>query len=116
MNAEAAGVPLTTADTGIHITHCTARWNERPASIADARDLWSFAAGAANVVMQLSRPGVGHGAVGSKVDAGQQRRLEYLFLMVAFVNRFRPKFIRQGGSYLLLADVRRRIRCRRNLI
>jgi hypothetical protein len=37
-------------------------------------------------------------------------------LLVAFVNRFLPKFVRQGGSYLLLADVRRRIRRRRNLI
>lgn len=33
-----------------------------------------------------------------------------------FVNRFLPKFIRQGGTYLLLADVRRRIRRRRNLM
>jgi uncharacterized protein (DUF2236 family) len=47
---------------------------------------------------------------------GQQRRFEYLFLLVAFANRFLPKFIRQGGSYLLLADVRSRIRRRRNLI
>lgn len=47
---------------------------------------------------------------------GQQRRFEYLFLLVAFANRFLPQFIRQGGSYLLLADVRSRIRRRRNLI
>jgi uncharacterized protein (DUF2236 family) len=296
MSAEAAGVPLTTAETRIHITHRTARWDDRPATVAEALDFWSFAAGAANVVMQLSWPGVGHGVVESKVDSGnlmkhpwkrarttfsylavailgdpgdraayrdavdavhrqvksepaspvaysafdrdlqmwvaaclfvgledtyqllrgkltdelaehfyrsaftlgttlqvtedqwpatrrdfdrywneacqrvvmddvvrsylrdlidlrmvltllrpvfvpllrfltvgflapvfrealrvkwtpsQQRRFEYLFLMVAFVNRFLPKFIRQGGSYLLLADVRSRIRRRRNLI
>ncbi len=36
MSAEAAGSPLTTADTRIHITHRTARWDERPATIADA--------------------------------------------------------------------------------
>jgi uncharacterized protein (DUF2236 family) len=296
MSAEAAGMPLTVADTRIHIAHHTARWDERPATVADALDFWSFAAGAANVVMQLAWPGVGYGVVESKVDSGnlmkhpwkrarttfsylavailgdpvdraayrdavdavhrqvksepdspipysafdrdlqmwvaaclfvgledtyqllrgklsdelaerfyrsaftlgttlqvgehqwpptredfdrywnaacqrvviddvvrsylrdlidlrmisallrpvfgpllrfltvgflapvfrdalqvewtpgQQRRFEYLFLLVAFVNRFLPKFVRQGGSYLLLADVRRRIRRRRNLI
>jgi uncharacterized protein (DUF2236 family) len=296
MSPEAARVPLTTSDTRVHITHRTARWDERPATVADALDFWSFAAGAANVVMQLSWPGVGHGVVESKVDSGnlmkhpwkrarttfsylavailggpsdraayraavdavhrqvssepgspvpysafdrdlqmwvaaclfvgledtyqllrgrltdelaehfyrsaftlgttlqvsedqwpatradfdrywneacqrvviddvvrsylqdlidlrmvsvllrpvfgpllrfltvgflapafrealqvgwtpgQQRRFEYLFLLVSFVNRFLPKFIRQGGSYLLLADVRRRIRNHRNLI
>jgi hypothetical protein len=36
MSAEAAGVPLTTADTRIHITHRAARRNERPAIVADA--------------------------------------------------------------------------------
>jgi uncharacterized protein (DUF2236 family) len=296
MSAEAPRAPLTTAGTRIHITRRTARWDERPATVADALDFWSFAAGAANVVMQLSWPGVGHGVVESKVDSGnlmkhpwkrarttfsylavailgdpadraayrdavdavhrqvksgpdspvpysafdrdlqmwvaaclfvgledtyqllrgklydelaehfyrssftlgttlqvgedqwpptrqdfdrywndacgravmddvvrgylrdlidlrmvsvllrpvfgpllrfltvgflapvfrealqvewtpgQQRRFEYLFLLVAFANRFLPKFIRQGGSYLLLADVRSRIRRRRNLI
>jgi len=296
MSAEAARAPLTNAGTRIHITHRTARWDDRLATVADALDFWSFAAGAANVVMQLSWPGVGHGVVESKVDSGnlmkhpwkrarttfsylavailgtppdraayrdavdavhrqvksgpdspvpysafdrdlqmwvaaclfvgledtyqllrgklsddlaeqfyrsaftlgttlqvdedqwpptrqdfdrywndacgravmddvvrgylrdlidlrmvsvllrplfgpllrfltvgflapvfrealqvewtpgQQRRFEYLFLLVAFANRFLPKFIRQGGSYLLLADVRRRIRRRRNLI
>jgi len=296
MSTEAAGVPLTTAATRIHITRRTARWDDRAATLSDALDFWSFAAGAANVVMQLSWPGVGHGVVDSKVDSGnlmkhpwnrarttfsylavailgnpgdrtayrdavdavhsqvrsepgspvpysafdrdlqmwvaaclfvgledtyqllrgrltdelaeqfygsastlgttlqvsesqwpvtradfdrywneacqrvvvddvvrsylqnlidlrmvsallrpalgpllrfltvgflapvfretlqvewtpgQQRRFEYLFLLVAFVNRFLPRFIRQGGSYLLLADVRRRIRRRRNLI
>jgi uncharacterized protein (DUF2236 family) len=296
MHDMTAGAPLTTADTRIHIARHTARWDHRPATAADALDFWSFAAGAANVVMQLSWPGVGYGVVESKVESGslmqhpwkrarttfsylavailgdtgdraayreavdgvhrqvqsgpdspvtysafdrdlqmwvvaclfvgledtyqllrgkmsdelaerfyrsaftlgttlqvsadkwpatrrdfdrywneacrqvalddvvrsylqdlinlrmitallrptfvpllrfltvgflapvfrealqvewtpgQQRRFEYLFQMVAFVNRFLPKFIRQGGSYLLLADVRRRIRGRRNLI
>jgi uncharacterized protein (DUF2236 family) len=296
MTADAAGAPLTTADTRINLTRQTARWDTSPATVAEPLDFWSFAAGAANVVMQLSVPGVGYGVVESKVESGslmkhpwkrarttfsylavailggpaeraayrdaidgvhrhvrsepgspvtysafdpdlqmwvaaclfvgledtyqllrgkmtdalaeqfyrsaftlgttlqvsenqwpatrrdfdqywnqacrrvvldgavrnylqdlinlrmvtvllrplfipllrfltvgflapvfrealqvewtpgQQRRFEYLFLMVAFVNRFLPKFIRQGGSYLLLADVRRRIRRRRNLI
>ena len=39
-------------------------------TVADAIDFWSFAAGAANVVMQLARPGVGHGGAESKVDSG----------------------------------------------
>jgi hypothetical protein len=45
-------------------------------------------------------------------------RMVSVLLRPAFVPllRFLPKFIRQGGSYLLLADVRRRIRRRRNLI
>jgi uncharacterized protein (DUF2236 family) len=296
MTADAAGVPLTTADTRIHITRRTARCDTSPATVADALDFWSLGAGAANVVMQLSWPGVGYGVVEIKVESGslvkhpwkrarttfsylavailggpgeraayrdavdtahrhvrsepgspvaysafdpdlqmwvaaclfvgledtyqllrgemndelaehfyrsaftlgttpqvsenqwpatrrdfdrywnqacqrvvlddvvrnylqdlinlrmvtallrpvfvpllrfltvgflapafrealrvgwtpgQQRRFEYLFLMVAFVNRFLPKFIRQGGSYVLLADVRRRIRRHRNLI
>jgi hypothetical protein len=43
MSAEAARAPLTTADTRIHITRRTARWDERPASVADALDFWSLA-------------------------------------------------------------------------
>ena len=46
----------------------------------------------------------------------KQRQFERLFLLVAFVNRFLPVFIRQGGSYLLLADVRRRVRDHRALV
>ena len=45
-----------------------------------------------------------------------QRQFETLFLLVAFVNRFLPVFIRQGGSYVLLADVRRRVRDHRALV
>lgn len=74
MSADAAGAPLTTADTRINITHRTARWDERPATVADALDFWSFAAGAANVVMQLSWPGVGHGVVESTVESGNLMR------------------------------------------
>jgi hypothetical protein len=45
-----------------------------------------------------------------------QRSFEWLFLLVAFVNRFLPPFIRQGGTYVLLTDVRRRVRRQRRLI
>jgi uncharacterized protein (DUF2236 family) len=74
MSTEAARVRLTTADTRIHITHRTARWDDRPVTLSDALDFWSFAAGAANVVTQLSWPGVGHGVVKSKVDSGRRIR------------------------------------------
>lgn len=49
-------------------------------------------------------------AMGMSWGAGRQWCFESLFLVVAFANRFLPVFIRQGGSYLLLADVRRRMR------
>jgi uncharacterized protein (DUF2236 family) len=55
-------------------------------------------------------------ALGVKWSDGKQRRFEWLFLLVAFVNRFLPVFIRQGGSFVLLADVRRRVRAHRSLI
>ena len=54
--------------TRISVERCAARWSDRPISVADAMDFWSFAAGAANVIMQLSWPGVGHGVAESKVD------------------------------------------------
>jgi uncharacterized protein (DUF2236 family) len=57
-------------DTRINIARRTARWDDEPVTVAGAMDFWSFAAGAANVVMQLSRPGVGYGVVESKVDSG----------------------------------------------
>lgn len=46
----------------------------------------------------------------------RQFLFESLFLLVAFVNRFMPVFLRQGGSYVLLADVRRRVRAQRALV
>jgi uncharacterized protein (DUF2236 family) len=49
-------------------------------------------------------------AMGMSWGGGRQWCFESLFLLVAFGNRFLPMFIRQGGSYLLLADVRRRVR------
>ena len=55
-------------------------------------------------------------ALGVRWSNGKQRRFEWLFLLVAFVNRFLPVFIRQGGSYVVLADVRRRIRAHSSLV
>ena len=46
----------------------------------------------------------------------RQHLFERLFLIVAFANRFLPGFIRQGGTHLLLADVRRRVRRQRRLV
>ena len=51
-----------------------------------------------------------------KWSKGRQRRFEWLFLLVAFVNRFLPVFIRQGGSFIVLADVRRRARAHSALV
>ncbi|OBA93232.1 hypothetical protein A5662_20230 [Mycobacteriaceae bacterium 1482268.1] len=55
-------------------------------------------------------------ALGVRWGAGRQRLFEWLFLLVAFVNRFLPVFIRQGGSFLVLADVRRRVRAHSSLV
>ncbi|OBF30240.1 hypothetical protein A5724_23755 [Mycobacterium sp. ACS1612] len=55
-------------------------------------------------------------AMGVRWSGFKQRQFESLFLLVAFVNRFLPVFVRQGGSYLLLADVRRRVRSHRALV
>src|SRR5262249_1122141 len=55
-------------------------------------------------------------AMGLRWNDFRQRQFERLFLLVAFVNRFLPVFVRQGGSYLLLADVRRRVRAHRALV
>ena len=46
------------SETRISAKRQTARWDpDADVSAADAMDFWSFAAGAANVVMQLARPG-----------------------------------------------------------
>jgi len=55
-------------------------------------------------------------AMGVRWSAFKQRQFEWLFALVAFVNRFLPVFIRQGGSYVLLEDVRRRVRTHRALV
>ena len=55
-------------------------------------------------------------AMGVQWGDFRQSLFERLFQLVAFANRFLPVFIRQGGSYVLLADVRRRVRRQRALV
>ena len=55
-------------------------------------------------------------ALGLRWSDARQRWFEWLFLLVAFVNRFLPQFIRQGGSYVLLYDIRRRARLGKRLL
>jgi uncharacterized protein (DUF2236 family) len=55
-------------------------------------------------------------ALGLRWSKGKQRRFEWLFVLVAFANRFLPVFVRQGGSFIVLADVRRRIRAHSSLV
>ena len=55
-------------------------------------------------------------ALGVGWGPSRQRLFEWLFLAVALANRFLPVFVRQAGSYLMLADVRRRVRADRALI
>ncbi|OBG91946.1 hypothetical protein A5698_20180 [Mycobacterium sp. E136] len=54
--------------------------------------------------------------MGLRWSGFRQFLFESLFLTVAFVNRFMPVFIRQGGSYVLLGDVRRRVRTHKALV
>lgn len=60
----------TTAETRIHIDTYTPRWDVELVDITEALDFWTAAASAANVVMQLSMPGVGYGVVESRVESG----------------------------------------------
>lgn len=55
-------------------------------------------------------------AMGLRWSSARQRWFERLFLLVALVNRFLPVFVRQGGSYVLLADVRMRARRHKPLV
>lgn len=61
---------LTTADTRITIGTYTRRWDEEPVDLTEALDFWSAAAAAANVIMQMSNPGVGYGVAESRVESG----------------------------------------------
>ncbi|WP_280509592.1 oxygenase MpaB family protein, partial [Nocardia farcinica] len=54
--------------------------------------------------------------MGLEWTAADQRRFEHLFLFVGFVNRFIPRFVRHGGSHLLMADLKRRKRRGKNLV
>lgn len=83
---------LTIERCRIQIRRRTARWDEYPVTIADAADFWGAAASAANVIMQLSWPGVGHGVVESKVDSGnllkhpwKRARTTFQYLAVAIL-------------------------------
>lgn len=61
---------LTTDQTRISVEIYTPRWDDEPVNLTEALDFWSAAASAANVVMQMSMPGVGHGVVESRVESG----------------------------------------------
>jgi uncharacterized protein (DUF2236 family) len=81
---------LSTEQTRIALTRRTARWDDVEVTVADAMDFWSFAAGAANVVMQLSWPQVGHGVAESRVRSGslmhhpwKRARTTFTYLAVA---------------------------------
>ena len=76
--------------TRIQISRRTARWDDSAVRVGDAMDFWSFAAGAANVVMQMSRPGVGYGVAESAVESGslmkhpwKRARTTFQYLAVA---------------------------------
>jgi len=85
-----ADAPLTTSRTRISVGRRTARWSDDPVATTDAMDFWSYSAGAANVIMQLSWPEVGYGVVESKVDSGnlfkhpwKRARTTFQYLAVA---------------------------------
>lgn len=63
---------LTIHNTRIQITTRKRRVTNlrKPAVIQEALDFWSFAGGAANVVLQLGWPEVAYGVMESKVDSG----------------------------------------------
>ncbi|APE16736.1 hypothetical protein BOH72_17315 [Mycobacterium sp. WY10] len=91
---------LTAESTRITINKRTARWGDEPVTAADALDFWSFAAGAANVVMQLSLPGVGYGVVESKVDSGnllihpwKRARTTFTYIAVAVIGTDEDKLL-----------------------
>jgi len=92
--AGAAGVQRVLDVTGcrIGIRRRTARWDSEPVTATEAMDFWAFAAGAANVIMQLSWPEVGYGVVESKVDSGnvfkhpwKRARTTFQYLAVAIL-------------------------------
>src|SRR4029078_7373908 len=67
------GVPgMTPADCRIDLRRSSARWDpDAEVTAAEAMDFWAFAAGAANVVMQLSWPEVGYGVAERKGGSGR---------------------------------------------
>ncbi|MGN2635779.1 oxygenase MpaB family protein [Nocardia takedensis] len=67
-NRESA--PLGGDRTRIHISAAHRPLTKRPLKLTDALDFWAFAGAAANVAMQMARPGVGYGVAQSKVESG----------------------------------------------
>ncbi|WP_405495815.1 oxygenase MpaB family protein [Nocardia sp. NBC_00511] len=65
-----AAAELTVEQTRIHIPGVHRAETKRPPKLEDALDFWQFSGAAANVAMQMTRPGVGHGVAGSKVESG----------------------------------------------
>jgi uncharacterized protein (DUF2236 family) len=86
---------MTLADSRIAIRRRTARWDPAvEVTAAEAMDFWAFAAGAANVIMQMSWPEVGYGVAESKVDSGnlvkhpwKRARTTFQYLAVAIMGR-----------------------------
>ena len=83
---------LTLEQCRIAIGRRTARWTDDDVTASDAMDFWAFAAGAANVVMQLARPQVGYGVVESRVESGnllvhpwKRARTTFQYLAVALL-------------------------------
>ncbi|WP_405134611.1 oxygenase MpaB family protein [Nocardia sp. NBC_01388] len=68
--AGAGSGSLTTERTRVHIPGIHRSRTKRPPALADALDFWQFAGAAANVAMQMTRPGVGHGVADSRVESG----------------------------------------------
>ncbi|WP_054816073.1 oxygenase MpaB family protein [Nocardia arizonensis] len=62
--------PLDVDRTRIHISASHRPLTKRPVKLTDALDFWAFAGAAANVAMQMARPGVGYGVAESKVESG----------------------------------------------
>ena len=62
--------PLGGDHTRISISAAHRPLTKRPLKLTDALDFWAFAGAAANVAMQMARPGVGYGVAESKVESG----------------------------------------------
>ncbi|AYF76933.1 DUF2236 domain-containing protein [Nocardia yunnanensis] len=69
--AQPSGEPALTLDqTRIPIPGVHRPDGKRSPKLEDALDFWQFSGAAANVAMQMARPGVGHGVADSKVESG----------------------------------------------
>ncbi len=55
-------------------------------------------------------------AIGLSWSERDQRWFDRLFVLVAAINRFLPRVVRQGATRMLIGDVRRRIRARKALV